>query len=1066
MTRSLSIFTSLLIAIPAFSAESKLRFNRDIRPLMSDTCFHCHGPDKNSRKAGLRLDVREAALKPAKSGEIPIVPGKPEESEIIKRLFASDKDDLMPPDEAHKTFTPEQKEIFKRWVAEGAEYEPHWAYTPLVKPPTPAIKSAKFSIKNPIDAFIAEKLVEKNIEPSKEAEARTLIRRLSLDIIGLPPTTEEVEAFVQATTKNPQTAYEAAVDRLLKSPHYGERMAVWWLDVARFTDTVGFHGDQNARNFPYRDYVVDAFNQNKSFAQFTIEQLAGDLLPKPTTEQLVATGFNRLNMVTREGGAQPKEYLAKYGAERVRTVGGAWMGATLGCCECHDHKFDPYTAKDFYSMQSYFADVRQWGVYADYGYTQNPELKGYNNEYPFPPEIEVESPYLKQRIQRIQSQMRTIAASNKDTLLKDEKAKAAFSKWQADSKAFLKANPTGWLSLKPTVTSVKATPAKAKAAPKDAKRAIKPASKPAAKVEVKDAPKVEEEAPFSVESGNRVLFKNKPADNTSISMQTQGWLSAIRLELLPDESHKGSILRNGAEAASTLKLTASFIKASMKKAQPLVFRDADSDLKTPRYRSGEDILGIKDAWTTSAKAWNKTHTAICLLDKPLKLEAGDTLTLLITDNLAGCVRVSVSPFVPETLSAKTTFATVQAALKKPMDAALSEVYLTSTAWNDADFKSYVAQTEKLRECRNGKTHTLVTEANPQPLTVRVLPRGNWTDETGTVVTPASPEFLPTAFKPQEGKRLTRLDLAKWLCSKENPLTPRAEMNRLWKQFFGNGISIIVDDLGAQGEPPSHPELLDWIAAEFRDSGWDVKHMIKLFVMSSTYRQSSSLRPELRDIDPNNRLLSSQNPRRLDAEFVRDNALSIAGLLNKDMGGPSVKPYQPAGYYAAIQFPNRDYVADADDRQWRRGVYMHWQRTFLHPMLANFDAPARDECTANRPNSNTPQQALTLLNDPSFVEAARVFAQSLLSSPATTDEARIKLAFERAVAREPKAKELESLTAFLKDQRAGFQSKDNDSEKFTHIGLSAQPNDKATPELAEWTNVCRVVLNLHETITRY
>ncbi len=1057
MFRLLILFILFAITAPVFAAAPKLRFNRDIRPLMSDTCFHCHGPDKNARKAGLRLDLRDEALKPAKSGELPIVPGKPDESEIIKRLYATDKEDLMPPDEAHKTFTPEQKEIFKRWVAEGAEYEPHWAYTPLVKPPIPAIQNPKFKIQNPVDAFIAEKLVEKNIDPSPEADARTLIRRLSLDIIGLPPTTDEVETFVQSAIRNPQSAIENAVDRLLKSPHYGERMAVWWLDVARFTDTVGFHGDQNARNFPYRDYVVNSFNENKSFAQFTLEQLAGDLLPKPTTEQLVATGFNRLNMVTREGGAQPKEYLAKYGAERVRTVGGAFLGATLGCCECHDHKFDPYTARDFYSMQSFFADVRQWGVYADYGYTQNPELKGYNNDFPFPPEIEVESPYLKQRIQRINTERHRIADSAKEALLKDEKAQAAFAKWQQDSVAFFKANPTGWATPEPKVTIAKATAVKAKGAPKEAK------AKPAAKV--KEAPKVEE-VPFSVVEGGRVLFKNQPADNTSVTLQTSGWVSAVRLELLPDESHKGSILRNGAQTAATLKLGVTLTKATTKKAQAIAFREADADKKTTRYSGGEDILGIKSAWMTSAKEWNQPQTAIGVLDTPLNLEAGDTLTLQITDDTAGCIRVSVSPFVPESLVSKATFTVLQAALMKPQEAALSEAYLTDTAWNAEAYKSYMAQTAKLLECRDGKTHTLVTEANPAPLTVRVLPRGNWMDETGAVVSPASPEFLPTAFKPQEGQRLTRLDLAKWLCSKENPLTPRAEMNRLWKQFFGNGLSIIVDDLGAQGEPPSHPELLDWIAAEFRDSGWDVKHMIKLFVMSQTYRQRSSLRPEMRDIDPNNRLLSSQNPRRLDAEFVRDNALSIAGLLNLDIGGPSVKPYQPPGYYAAIQFPSRDYVADTDDRQWRRGVYMHWQRTFLHPMLANFDAPARDECTANRPNSNTPQQALTLLNDPSFVEAARVFAQSLLSSPATTDEARIKLAFERAVAREPKAKELESLTRFLKDQRTGFQSKDNDREKFTHIGLSGGQSDKATAELAEWMNVCRVILNLHETITRY
>jgi hypothetical protein len=364
---------------------------------------------------------------------------------------------------------------------------------------------------------------------------------------------------------------------------------------------------------------------------------------------------------------------------------------------------------------------------------------------------------------------------------------------------------------------------------------------------------------------------------------------------------------------------------------------------------------------------------------------------------------------------------------------------------------------------------MVTKAM-EPLTVRILPRGNWMDETGEVTPPAVPEFLPASFRPQKDKPLaTRLQLAEWLCSKDNPLTPRATMNRLWKQFFGNGLSLVVDDLGAQGEPPSHPELLDWLACEFRDSGWDMQHMIRLMVTSSTYRQGSSLRPDMREMDPSNRLLSSQNPRRLDAEFVRDNALAIAGALNRDIGGPSVKPYQPPDYYENLQFPNRDYVADTDDRQWRRGVYMHWQRTFLHPMLANFDAPMRDECTALRNNSNTPQQALTLLNDPTFVEAARVLAARLLEAKAAdnnADAARLDRAFLLAVSRPAKKMERESLLAFLKSQREHFQANAADAEKSLHIGLKPAPADLDKIELAAWTSVCRVILNLQETITRY
>ena len=1060
----LSSFIVAVIATGAnAAAPAKLHFNRDIRPLMSDTCFHCHGPDKNTRKAGLRLDIREEALKPAKSGELPIVPGKPEESEIIKRLFTRDTDDLMPPEEAHKTFTPEQKETFKRWVAEGAEYEPHWAYTPLTRPAVPKCNGPVSSFKgsDAVDAFIQEKLAEKNVEPSARADARTLIRRLSLDLKGLPPTPAEVEAFVKDSASNPNGTLEKAVDRLLESPHYGERMAVWWLDVARFTDTVGFHGDQNQRIFPYRDYVIDAFSKNKRFDQFTLEQLAGDLLPNPTPEQLVATGFNRLNMVTREGGAQPKEYLAKYGAERVRTVGGAWLGATLGCCECHDHKFDPFTARDFYSMQAYFADVKQWGVYADYGYTPNPELKGVNNEYPFPPEIQVDSPYLKQRSAQIREKLTSIALQASRDSGKDPQAKVAFESWKKAGLSFLKANPSGWATPKPEVKVAVATPVKAKGGPKE--------KKPAAKAKV--APEPES---FTVLDDGRIVFASKAADNTSIILLPEaGWVSAVRVELLPDEAHKGSILRSNGEGAATLKLTASLQTSSGKKALPVAFRHADANLKEVRYSSGADIIGIKDAWKTDSKAWNKKHVAVCLLDKPIKIGSGDKLTIQIADNTAGCVRVSVSPFATPDPRDDSSVASVGKLLSSQDGAsspAVQEAYLTSTGWNAEALKSYAAEYSSLLECRDGKAWTMVTQSVKEPLTVRVLPRGNWMDETGALVQPDSPLFLKASKladkKGSSSPRSTRLDLAKWLCSNENPLTPRAFVNRLWKQFFGNGLSIIVDDLGAQGEPPSHPELLDWLAMEFRESGWDVKHMIKLLVLSNTYLQNSSLRRELADVDPNNRLLASQNPRRLDAEFVRDNALAISGLLNSDIGGPSVKPYQPGGYYVNLQFPSRDYVASADDRQWRRGVYMHWQRTFLHPMLANFDAPMRDECTANRPGSNTPQQALTLLNDPTFVEAARSLAGRVLTSQAKDDQARLRQAYELALGRGVKDKEMPSLLALLQSQRELVKTDKAEAQKLLHIGLSPACATCDAAELAAWTTICRVVLNLHETITRY
>src|SRR6266540_1956447 len=508
---------SAFAAAPASEAPapgSKLGYNRDIRPLLSENCFACHGPDKNQRKAKLRLDVREAALE-----KQALVPGRPDESELVRRLYTTNTDEVMPPPESHKKLTPEQKERLKRWVAEGAEYEPHWAYLRPQRPEVPPVGDRQ-RVRNPIDAFILHALEAKQIQPSPEADKRTLLRRLSLDLIGLPPTPEETADFLRDSSS---TAYERQVDRLLRSPHFGERMAVSWLDVARFADTVGYHGDQNVNVFPYRDYVINAFNRNEPFDQFTIEQLAGDLLPQPTAEQRTASGFNRLNMMTREGGAQPKEYLAKYAADRVRTVSTAWLGSTMGCCECHDHKFDPFTTKDFYSLAAFFADLKQWGVYQDYGYTPNPDLKGWSNDHPFPPEIEVDSFYLHLRQARLQCQIDGLIASTSDAPETNNAQNAAFKNWRQGGGAFLKEWPAGWATPRPTVALL-----------------------------AKDS-NATAQSSFTIQEDQSILLLGKPAERTRIQLPlASGWLAAIRLELLPHAAHDGNILRGSGESAMVL----------------------------------------------------------------------------------------------------------------------------------------------------------------------------------------------------------------------------------------------------------------------------------------------------------------------------------------------------------------------------------------------------------------------------------------------------------------------------------------------------------------------------------
>jgi mono/diheme cytochrome c family protein len=1006
-------------------------YNRDVRPLLSDNCFACHGPDKNQRKGKLRLDVREAALE-----KQAIVPGKPDESELIKRIYTTNADDVMPPPESHKTLTSQQKELLARWIATGAEYEPHWAYIKPVRSEVPQTRNADW-IRNPIDAFILHTLESMDVAPSPEADKRTLLRRLSLDLIGLPPTPDEVEDFVRDA--NPQ-AYEHQVDRLLRSSRYGERMAVPWLDVVRFADTVGYHGDQNVNVFPYRDYVINAFNENKPFDQFTIEQLAGDLLPHPTPEQQIATGFNRLNMVTREGGAQPKEYLAKYAADRVRTVSAAWLGSTMGCCECHDHKFDPFSTKDFYSMEAFFADIKQWGVYQDYDYTPNPDLKGWSNDHPFPPEIQAESPYLRRRMEKLRSEIARVDGTAAAEFGRNAPGQLEFDSWCRFGGEFVKRHPDGWEAPTPAVWLQ----------PKDTN------SPP--------------DTSFPVLEDGSIVFTGKPAEQTQLTLPlSPGWLAAIRLELIPRKEHGGRIIR-GEKKSMVVSLSAKW-KPLREGETNLAFYTGDADHKEPRYSNGFDVLDLKDGWKTSGTDCHVRQTGVWLLDHPILAKSGDVLILKLGRTAAGCVRVSVSPFTDgEPLRAGAGTALRAALTKTPASCSSDErtllrrIFLLSTGREGEAF----AQRKKLRaellECRGGRSPTLVTVAWKPNLT-RILPRGNWQSESGEIVEPAVPHFLPQV-PDVHGRRLTRLDLARWIVSRDNPLTARTLMNRLWKQLFGTGISAVVDDLGAQGEWPTHPELLDWLAVEFMDSGWDFKHIVKLMVMSSTYRQSSNPRPEIKEQDPNNRLLASQSPRRLEAEFVRDNALFIAGLLDPDIGGPSTHPYQPPGYYANLQFPDRDYHPENDERQYRRGVYTHWQRTFLQPMLANFDAPSREECVAARNVSNTPQQALTLLNDPTFTEASRVFAERLLASMRKSDDARLDLAYEKALARPIKSGEQLSLKQFLALQREHYRENPDEARKLMRVGIAPEPKGIDETELAAWTQVCRVVLNLHETITRY
>jgi hypothetical protein len=823
------------IAFPAAGAvfgqgtAPKVEFNRDIRPILSDNCFTCHGPDNHLRKADLRLDRSDDLYKEFGGRRI-ITPGQPGKSELYRRLTARDPAEQMPPKKATKRPTKEQIELIRHWIEQGGEYQKHWSLIAVRRPPLPAVKNTGWG-RNPIDRFILARLEKEGLKTSPEADRRILIRRLYLDLTGLPPTPAEVDAFVADTAPR---AYENLVERLLQSPRFGERLAVYWLDVVRYGDTGGYHSDNHRDLWLYRDYVINAFNRNKPFDQFVTEQLAGDLLPGATDEQKIASGFNRLLQTTEEGGGQAKEYTAKYAADRVRNTGSIFLGVTLGCCECHDHKFDPFTTREFYQFEAFFADINEVAV-------------GRQPQTAFP------SPAQKTRLNELTVQIQKTQSALQEEM---KKAQPEFVKWQ--------------------------------------------------------------------ESAQLQGFKGLPGNITTIVN-------------LP-----------------------------------------------PAKRNPQQQQALADYYQGT------TPPLKMLRDQKMKLDQEKT--------------------------------------------ALSNAIPT----------------------------TLISQSVP-PRTIRILKRGNWLDDKGEIVGPGIPQAI-VPLKVQK-PRPDRLDLAKWMTAPENPLTARVFVNRLWMLYFAQGIVTTQYDFGSQGAWPTHPELLDWLAVEFRESGWDVHHLIRLMVTSSTYRQSSKLTEELKKHDPYNHLLARQAAFRVDAEFVRDNALAISGLLSPKIGGPSVKPYQPAGYWKYLNFPTRDWVADKGPDEYRRGLYTYWQRTFLHPSLLAFDAPTREECTAERPRSNTPQQALVLLNDPTYVEAARAFGEKILRQGGNDVESRLHYAFRHALGRKAAPGEVKVLAPLFQKHLQQYQADPKAAQALLHVGYQPTSADLPAPELAAWTSVARVILNLHETITR-
>ncbi len=1041
-----------------------ISFNRDIRPIMSDTCFRCHGPDRNARMAGLRLDLREQALQKTSTGVIPIVPGDPDRSAIIQRIFATDAR-RMPPDYSHKTLTARQKETIRQWVAEGARYEGHWAYLPVRRPPVPAVERPQAPIRNPIDAFIQTRLAQEGLRPSPEADRRTLLRRVTLDLTGLPPLPSEVDAFLADSSPD---AYEKVVDRLLASPHYAEKQAMHWLDAVRYADTCGFHGDNPFPAWPYRDYVLRAFRDNKPFDQFTREQLAGDLLPNATAEQKIASAYNRLTRTSAEGGIQPKEYLAKYAADRVRTTTTVWLGSTLGCAECHDHKFDPFTSRDFYSMKAFFADIKETGLVPDKG----PNAWGSQIALP----TEEQKRALEDLRTRLEDARRALEA-------RTEALAAGRPAWEREILSAYQSGRLNWRYQRPlSARSLHGT-----------------------KLTIYN----EEPIDVNAYTGSTLITERKPGnglvvasgpspDNETYTVTLrpgEGVWTALGFEAVQDESLPAQRLARGSDRLVVSEVEAELSPDGRRPPQRLAFSLATSSLTTvtPEHQAALAIDGDpRTGWGVAVYGDNSNAFLALRFSEPLRTTAASVLTVRLRHDsefrraVTGRFRLALSSARyswpdPEDLRARRRKGENSppadvSGLPEPVWRALrvaeekrtpaqKKAVLAHFQWATAELTPLVAEAGRL-EAQLGRLeasipHAVVTEADT-PRETRVLPRGNWMDDSGPVVEPAIPAFLGRLDT--GGRRATRLDLANWLASPENPLTARVFVNRMWRQFFGTGLSKVLDDLGSQGEWPTHPELLDWLASEFA-AGWDVKRLVRTIVLSHTYRQSSASTPQLDERDPDNRLLARQSRFRVDAEVVRDIALSVSGLLEDRFGGPSVRPYQPEGYLAALNFPKRDYSASHGSDLYRRGVYTFWQRTFLHPSLLTFDAPTREECTVNRTTSNTPLQALILLNDPIYVEAARVFAQNMWKDAGQALDARLEWAFRRALSRPPTAEERRILTDLFTKNHRRFQAGLPAARELLAVGEAPGLAGADHAELAALTTVARAILNLHETITR-
>ncbi len=1091
MTHRIALAAAILLTVPAAAVAAPavnqppvVDFQKDVRPILSDNCFACHGPDSNTRQADLRLDTPEGAFAD-RGGYQVIVEGNAAESLLYQRLTHANEVLKMPPSYAERHPTPDQVETIRTWIDQGADWTSHWAYEPVraVAPPSDARTDRAVS---EIDALVLDRLRAEGLKLSPEADKPTLLRRLSLDLTGLPPTPSEQAAFLADDSPD---AYERQVDRLLSSPHYGERMAMQWLDLSRYADTHGFHIDSRRDMWRWRDWVIRAFNDNKPYDEFTVEQLAGDLLPDATKQQRIATAFNRNHMINFEGGAIPAEYHTEYVVDRVETVSTVWMAMTMGCARCHDHKYDPITQREFYEFYAFFNSVDERGLDGVFGNAT--------------PTLSLPEPSQQDRLDRLDEAIRSLKAD-----LPEARIRRDVAAWERRAMAAIPETPRRGLEAhyeleggfsdssghyrhgrvmrgEPLFRSANA----GQGAVLDVDTHIAFPETRAFKlsepftlafwirhsglvekglIHKMDGPNsgrglaVSLSRPVSIPDTLRreydLLVRLASSPSEAIVVKPR---KPLRNQRGVDPSYHVAISYDGSGSASGFRIHLNGKPVAVDTVADALSDSPENDtpFEIGAGRFGNRYTGVLDDLRIYSRPLESQEVEAIVTHEPIR----SLLRAPYVD--CGSVLADAPPapaddiYVPKPDTAVTRCRSRMAQLK--------DYYLTHAA-PDTDRELY-AKLQRLQEERSEVAKAvpdiMVMRELPQPRETFMLARGDYRNRT-EAVSPDTPGWLP-AFPP--GTPRNRLGLARWIASPDNPLTARVAVNRFWQSYWGRGLVTTAEDFGIQGEVPSHPDLLDWLALEFVRSGWDVKALQKKIVMSATYRQQSQIPEELRAKDPDNRLLGRGPRFRLPAESVRDNALAASGLLAREIGGPSVFPYQPEGLWEEMaygdMFTAQVYRESSGSDLYRRSMYTFWKRTVPPPSLSVFDAPDREKCVVRRSRTNTPLQALVLMNDPTYVESARALAGRMLSEGGSDPALRIRSGYQRAVGREPSELESGLLQGLADEQSAKFRQSPDLARELLSIGASPPDPGAQSHELAAWTVVASSILNLDESISK-